>query len=75
MASVDGKFPSFLPKLIKCSDQVSYELLDVLAEYRICHDGSPTESRIVCRGRQNGKSRDYDDAESVIVKIKVQYLL
>ena len=75
MEDTEGQTLAFLTKKIYFPDHVtSYELLEPLTNYRVCHDGTPPEARIVftCRrpvadSQQNG----YSD-EEYIMKIKVQ---
>jgi len=72
MEEADPTLPPYLDKVVEFADGNAYELLNSLATYRSCHDGTPAEARMVltCRHCQ-GNSPSEDE---YVVKIKIQYV-
>ena len=75
MEDTEGLALPFLSKVVDFLEHgTSYELLKALTNYRVCHDGTPAEARVVfsCR-RTASDSQQYGQSdEEYIMKIKVQ---
>lgn len=73
MAGTDALLPNYINPVVTFSAGSSYKAISNLASYRICHDGSPAEARVVlsCHEQRQGLSSETHD-ETLILKIKVQ---
>ena len=69
MGEIQGSIPAYIDSIVNFSAEESYELLQPLATFRHCHDGTPAEARMVftCRRVENASSDEF------VMKIKVQY--
>jgi hypothetical protein len=75
MEDTEGQQLPFLTKVVDFPEHgASYELLEPLTNYRVCHDGTPAEARIVftCRQSVPDSQQNHHGDEEYIMKIKVQ---
>jgi hypothetical protein len=71
MEDIDGLPLPFLPSTISLRNNITYTLLKPLTNFKSCHDGTPSEARILFTCRQSTAPANTPDNE-LIVKIKVQ---
>lgn len=81
---IEGTPLPFLSNIIHFpTENLSFELLKPVTNFKSCHDGTPSEARVVftCRKVQSGttsvagsesEGKQDDGAEEFIMKIKVQ---
>lgn len=75
MEDIDGLALPFLSRIVDFPEDVSYELLNPLTNFKSCHDGTPAEARILfaCRQSSSGlTSQTVMNDEERIMKVKVQ---
>ncbi|OQO12664.1 hypothetical protein B0A48_02127 [Cryoendolithus antarcticus] len=60
---------SFLPSIIDFEDGLVFERLDPITDFRVNHEGSPAESRILYLCRESPSTNRH---ETAILKVKVQ---
>ena len=76
MEDIDGLALPFLSRTVNFPEDVSYELLNPLTNFKSCHDGTPVEARILFACRQSSSSgstsQTVTNDDERIMKIKVQ---
>jgi hypothetical protein len=70
MGDAPPLIPKYIGEVIEFPDGTAYELVNPLATYRSCHDGTPTEARIVLTCRRDGNGGPSDG--EYVMKIKIQ---